>query len=537
MSRTCTRTSRDRVWPRFVLGLLVFAVWTAGAFASPPSVVPNILPAPTDIVPAGHTVRPIADASTEPLPPAATETAPIPTLTMPAAAPPLDCVDCDPKQDTPGKTWEMLWNNGLYFQTTDRAFVMHIGAFVHYDGAWYTGSEALQSRDSRDGIGGTGRFYDAVNPRRGRIYFDGTIYNNIDYVLQWEFFNGIGFSPVGTQGNVIASSVVNAPGPTDMFVTIKDVPFFGNIRIGNQKEWFSLEHLESVRWIQFMERSFLFDFHQLSAFNNGRSPGISAFRNWADGRVWSGIGFYKNESDLIGFGIGDGQYALTGRLAALPLWNPEEQRYWHVGGAFTHRDPVDDQVQIRIRSDVRNAPFPLLPLLLNTTNVPVSQQQMFNVETAYVDGPLTMQAEYTANVWYGVNTRSDHAGENLGTYLFHGAYGSVMYFLTGEHRTWNQAYYFYNRVIPKKNFAFRKNGLGVEGWGAWEIGARYSYLNVTDQDVKAGMLNAATLGLNWYLNPNLKMQFNYDYTYRTHNGDPEARGAIHAYGMRMAMEF
>jgi len=478
--------------------------------------------------------------------PGLTSSRPVPALpaapgttapTVPGIPPAGDCAACDPTKEKPGKNWEMIWNNGLFFQTQKKDFSFHSGATLQYDSAWYSGGTALQDRPSASGVGGVGRFLDGTNLRRGRFFFEGTIYQNMDYKFEIEFFNAIGFSPTGTQGNVIASSVTNSPGPTDAWIQIKDIPFLGTMRIGSQKEWWSLEHLESYRYLQFMERSYLFDFSQQTAFNNGFSPGISVSRTWADNRIFSAIGMYKNESDLSGFGIGNGQYAVTGRLAALPLWNPEEQRFWHVGGAMSHRDPVDDQVQLRIRDNIRNAPFPLLNLLINTGQIPTRSQNLFNVETAFVDGPLTLQAEYTANVLRGVGTTRDPKGPNLGTYVFQGAYGNVMYFLTGESRTWNTQYFFYNRVVPKNNFAFKKDGLGVDGWGAWEIGARYTYLDVTDKTVQAGMLNSATLGLNWYLNPNCKFQFNYDYTYRTHNADPLARGAIHAFGSRFSLDF
>jgi len=86
--------------------------------------------------------------------------------------------------------------------------------------------------------------------------------------------NGIAFSPAGTTGPITAGTVTNSPGPTDAWITVKEVPFFGNVRIGSQKEWFSLEHLNSYRYLEFLERSYLFDFAQATAFNNGFSPGI-----------------------------------------------------------------------------------------------------------------------------------------------------------------------------------------------------------------------------------------------------------------------
>ena len=81
----------------------------------------------------------------------------------------------------------------------------------------------------------------------------------------------------------------------------------------------------------------VFDFTQETAFNNGFSPGLSTFRTWANDRIFSAVGVYKNMSDLLGFGVGDGQYAVTGRLAALPIWVPERKLFWHVGGAMSAR--------------------------------------------------------------------------------------------------------------------------------------------------------------------------------------------------------
>jgi phosphate-selective porin OprO/OprP len=71
----------------------------------------------------------------------------------------------------------------------------------------------------------------------------------------------------------------------------------------------------------------------------------------------------------------------------------------------------------------------------------------------------------------------------------------------------------FTRVHPVKNF--RENG----GWGAIEVAARYSYVDL-DQSPYAtfaentyiasrGKYNIATIGANWYLNPNTKVAANY----------------------------
>jgi len=216
-------------------------------------------------------------------------------------------------------------------------------------------------------------------------------------------------------------------------------------------------------------------------------------------------------------------------VAGLPVWEPDSQMYWHVGGAMSHRDPVAGRVQIRIRNEVRNGPFPLLNLIANTGAITAESQDLYNLETAAAYGPLTVSGEYTANL---VNGARQGSGPNVGTLAYQGFYVQSMVFLTGEHRGWDQGTASFKRVVPLDDLSFSHGT-----WGAVEAGARYTYLNLDDKGVNGGRLNDLTLGLTWYWNANARLQVNYDYLYRDGGPNPLAKGAIHSLGTRLALDF
>ena len=80
----------------------------------------------------------------------------------------------------------------------------------------------------------------------------------------------------------------------------------------------------------------------------------------------------------------------------------------------------------------------------------------------------------------------------------------------------------------------------------WKVGARFkTQLHNIGQvlpGLEPSLLNDITLGLNWFLNPNMKLQSNYSITDRHSPASPgqpigQSDGTIQGFGVRLAMDF
>lgn len=140
------------------------------------------------------------------------------------------------------------------------------------------------------------------------------------------------------------------------------------------------------------------------------------------------------------------------------------------------------------------------------------RQNRISPQFYYYAGPFGLIGEY-ARVSHDVarGARSDKlshdAWQLAGTYV-----------LTGEENS-------FRGITPKQNFEW-----GKDGWGAWEVGLRYSELNIDDKTFEGatGVRYAGTPGanglnttekaqswaasVNWYLNRNVKLQSTYEHT-------------------------
>lgn len=413
------------------------------------------------------------------------------------------------------------WNHGLEFTTKNKEFRVHIGGRSQLDTSWYRADENVNDNINHP-------YEDGVDFRRARIRIDGTMFYTMDWAMEYDFINSF----------EVDDRVHPITAITDMWWTCREVPWFGNVRIGNQKPPIGFEHLVSSRFLPFMERSYNQDAFYGGLYN-GFQPGVQCFDNYGDDNsgLWQ-AGVFKPTDNVFASAVYDGDYSFVGRLTRL-LWDDcDGARLLHLGGSVAQQTTVRERVSYRTRDAIRAGVSAEWPIPASTGALAGDEILWFNGELAGVYGPWTLQSEYlVSNLDDASAIIGNVVQPSVGNVTYHGGYVQVLYYLTGEHDNYNKTTGVFDRVIPYNNFYFR-NYCVASGPGAWQIGARYNFLDLNDETLNGGILHNATLGLNWFLNPNMKLQFNYMATHRDAAlaGDL-GDGWIHGFGMRVAHDF
>jgi phosphate-selective porin OprO/OprP len=363
--------------------------------------------------------------------------------------------------------------------------------------------------------------------RRVRLRLDGDIFDQFDYMVEYDLANANnendGLQPASF-GNIAGS-----PAPCNIWLQVRDVPFFGNVRIGNQVKPIGMTNNTYQGFLPFLERADNMDAFY-GPFDNGFALGVSA-RNWAESErmTWQ-YGIYRPSTNV--FGVSLNKYSAGARVTGLPWYEDGGERLLHLGLGSWFGELVQNELRVRARPELRNAPGYAVPVLVDTGTLPGSRQYTLGPEFAMVLGPWTVQAEWTGQFVTDVLSSSN---QPQGTVFYHGAYVEVLYFLTGEHQEYDKREGVFGRVIPNTNYRLRKCD-PQRGCGAWQVGARFSYLDLNDKGIQGGQVYDWTLGLNWFFNPNMKFQFNY---ILEHRDAPQGvtQGWINGFGMRVAYDF
>jgi phosphate-selective porin OprO and OprP len=420
---------------------------------------------------------------------------------------------------------EASWDNGLWLEAPDNRFRVHVGGNAQVDSTWLIGPHGVFAIPG-GGMNGVENAA-ATFIRRARFRLEGDVWDQFDYVVEYEFANADndndGLQPPSF-GNLNAS-----PAAKNVWVQVREVPYLGNVRVGNQVKPIGMTNNTYQGFLPFMERPDNMDAFY-GPFDGGYALGVSA-RNWTESErmTWQ-YGIYRPATNV--FGVALNKYSAGARVTALPWYEDEGRRLVHLGVGFWGGEVVQNELRDRARPLLRNAPGFAVPVLVDTGEVPGSRQYTIGPEFAMVLGPWTLQAEWAGQFLTDALAPN---GQPQGTVFYHGGYVEVLYFLTGEHQEYVKREGVFGRVVPAHNFHWKK-GDDCFACGAWQAGVRFSYLDLNDKAIRGGTVYDWTFGVNWFLNPNMKFQLNYVLEHRDAPQDVVA-GWINGFGVRGAYDF
>lgn len=395
--------------------------------------------------------------------------------------------------------WHYYWLDGLRIDSPAQHFTVKLNAAVFVDAGDVNPDAALEK--AFPDFGGT-----KVDLRRARLTAGMTIYDWARARVQVEF--------------------AEVRDIKDLWIQFVKVPLIDYITLGHMKEPLSLEDWTSGTSTTFTERAL-----PVRAFGHGRNFGFRRQSPFMNERMTWAVGAFLNtlSFDTIGTGIDSltkaNGYNLTGRITGIPLYEDGGKKLVHLGLGFSHgiRDENDPDQRVAMatvpESNLKGE------TLVNSGKLAVDSLDTLNLEFALVSGPLSFQGEY-----FHVFTDSEAEGDPD----FSGYYALVSYFLTGEHRIYGKGSGAFFRQIPRHNFGF-----GDGGWGALELAARYSYVNLNDNRIQGGRERNVTVGLNWYLNRDCRLMFNYirAEVHDRRTAPAFSKGTANIFQMRFQIEF
>ena len=307
----------------------------------------------------------------------------------------------------------------------------------------------------------------------------------------------------------LANGLVELKDAIVRYTGIKDV----ELQVGNFKENFSLQRNTSSRYLQFIERPMV-----CSALAPSRHLGFNF--KYDNPWIWVSTGIFAQEvageeewtnvaDNNKDFGRGISflnktGFSVTNKVVFRPLCKLDNASL-HIGLAHSFRTTKGSMATGEwgtYRASARNSTSINRKKYLDTNNLKdYDHNNLWTVELAgHWDGFRYEAAYIGDNVCF-----KDDASINLS-----GWYVQAGYLLFGGRQRYDANGGKYTKIKPARK------------WGDIELCLRYEFLdlNAPERNVFGGSAEAYAVGLNWWVNNNVKIQLNYQYN----NNDRYANG-------------
>lgn len=318
----------------------------------------------------------------------------------------------------------------------------------------------------------------ATEVRQARLGVKGTAWGDVKYKLEVEFGGSGGASL------------------TDATIGWKAVT------VGHFKPSVSLEEPTSETNMTFQERASFTDAFGFSrnigvALNhnmNGFGFTVGAFRGKQssseadEGSILAARVFYGGEADALKFHIG----------GSARLRNGGDRTFGYKQFAVSH----------------------LTNNFLNTGTI-AKKDNFYGLELAMVYDVFSLQGEYGS-------LKADMIDPTVSADpTFNGGYISASWFLTGETRNYDAKKGAFGSVKPKAS-------VFEGGAGAWQLAARYDFIDLSDKNIAGGKQTSYLFGVNWLLNKHTRVQLGYSHSKIR---EAAADNSVNAFTLRTHISF
>ena len=410
-----------------------------------------------------------------------------------------------PKAPTTGAVASIVSGRPV-IATTDGRFTANLLAVMQFDAAdYYQPGAGPLATDLRRGAATSDTAHarnlaNGTNFRRARIGIGGKAFGDFEYTALFDF----GGAGVEDNGHI-----------QELWLQYSGLRP-AHIRAGAFPPFIGLEDAGSTNGMLFLERPASADIARSLAggdFREAAQVTVNTERLFASGAITGRLVNTAGSSAVQTYGS---QQGFIGRLAALPYRDRDNLVHVGVHGSYVGH-PADNGgpdvapgtaryvIQLRERPELRVDNT----RLIDTAAISAAHAFSVGAEAAAQHKNLMIQAEYEH---FGVQRYASP----LSNPSFYGYYIEGSWLITGETRRFNTG-----------NYAFDGPVVGVFDprtgqWGSVELAVRYSDINLNYHAGSAGSAPAAdavrggdqrilSAGLNWYLNPIMRIMIDYQH--------------------------